>query len=103
MSQENVEVVKAAFEAWNAGDMDALRDLCDPDVIVRPMLSTEDGLQGGAKRGSGVGHARVRANARDLGRPTERNQSPTSSTLATESLRGSSGVAQATDRLLDSK
>ena len=34
-SQENVEVVKAAFEAWNAGDMDALRDLYDPDVIVR--------------------------------------------------------------------
>jgi ketosteroid isomerase-like protein len=35
MSQENVEVVRAAFEAWNAGDMDALRDLYDPDVIVR--------------------------------------------------------------------
>ena len=35
MSQENVEVVKAAFEAWNAGDMDTLRDLCDPNVIVR--------------------------------------------------------------------
>ena len=35
MSQENVEIVKAAFEAWNAGDMDALRDLCDPHVIVR--------------------------------------------------------------------
>ena len=43
MSQENVEVVKAAFEAWNVGDMDALRDLCDPDVIVRPF---EDSLQG---------------------------------------------------------
>ena len=35
MSQENVEVVRAAFEAWNAGDMDALRELYDPDVIVR--------------------------------------------------------------------
>jgi ketosteroid isomerase-like protein len=36
MSQENVEVVRrAAFEAWNAGDMDALRELLDPDVIVR--------------------------------------------------------------------
>ena len=41
MSQENVEIVKAAFEAWNTGDMDALRDLCDPDVIVR----LEDSLQ----------------------------------------------------------
>ena len=35
MSQENVEVVRAGFEAWNTGDMDALRDLYDPDVIVR--------------------------------------------------------------------
>ena len=35
MSQENVEVVKAAFEAWNTGDMDAHRDLHDPGVIVR--------------------------------------------------------------------
>jgi len=35
MSQENVEVVRAAFEAWNAGDMDALRELYDPDVITR--------------------------------------------------------------------
>jgi ketosteroid isomerase-like protein len=36
MSQENVEVVRrAAFDAWNAGDMDALRELFDPDVIVR--------------------------------------------------------------------
>ena len=37
MSQENVEVVKAALEEWNAGDMDAYRDLFDPDVIWRPM------------------------------------------------------------------
>jgi len=35
MSQENVEVVKAAFEAWNAGDMDALGDLYDPNIVVR--------------------------------------------------------------------
>ena len=35
MSQENVEIVKAAFAAWNAGDMDAFRDLYDPDVIWR--------------------------------------------------------------------
>jgi ketosteroid isomerase-like protein len=35
MSQENVEVVDAMGEAWNAGDMDALRELFDPDVIVR--------------------------------------------------------------------
>jgi uncharacterized protein len=32
---ENVGVVRAAFEAWNEGNMDALRELNDPDVIVR--------------------------------------------------------------------
>jgi ketosteroid isomerase-like protein len=36
MSQENVEVVKDAYVAWNAGDMDAYRELCDPEIIVRP-------------------------------------------------------------------
>jgi ketosteroid isomerase-like protein len=36
MSQENVEIAKAFFEAWNAGDMNAVRELYDPDVIMRP-------------------------------------------------------------------
>ena len=36
MSQENVEVVRAVGQAWNAGDMDALRAMHDPDVILRP-------------------------------------------------------------------
>jgi ketosteroid isomerase-like protein len=36
MSLENVKVAKAAFDAWNAGDMDAFRELCDPEIIVRP-------------------------------------------------------------------
>jgi ketosteroid isomerase-like protein len=35
MSQENVEIVKAGFEAWNAGDMNALGELYHPDVIMR--------------------------------------------------------------------
>jgi uncharacterized protein len=35
MSQENIETVRAGFEAWNAGDMDAVRELYDPDVIMR--------------------------------------------------------------------
>ena len=35
MSQENVETVKAAFAAWNAGDMDAFREVYDPDVVLR--------------------------------------------------------------------
>jgi ketosteroid isomerase-like protein len=37
MSQENVELAQAWNEAWNAGDMDAVRELYDPDVVVRPM------------------------------------------------------------------
>ena len=35
MSQENVGVVRVLFEAWNAGDMDAFRELHDPDTILR--------------------------------------------------------------------
>jgi ketosteroid isomerase-like protein len=35
MSRENLEVVEAMGDAWNAGDMDALREVYDPDVIVR--------------------------------------------------------------------
>jgi ketosteroid isomerase-like protein len=35
MSQENVEIMRAYFEAWNAGDMDAVRELYDPDAILR--------------------------------------------------------------------
>jgi ketosteroid isomerase-like protein len=33
MSQENVEIVRASFEAWNAGDMDAWADILASDVI----------------------------------------------------------------------
>ena len=35
MSQENVEIVRAAFEAWNAGDMDGARELFVTDLIMR--------------------------------------------------------------------
>jgi len=35
MSQANVEIVQALIEAWNAGDMDACRELYKPNVIVR--------------------------------------------------------------------
>jgi ketosteroid isomerase-like protein len=38
MSEENVETVRAAFDAWNAGDMDAWEDFLPPDVIWRPPL-----------------------------------------------------------------
>jgi ketosteroid isomerase-like protein len=35
MSQENVEIVRANFEVWNDGDMDAWRELLAPDIIMR--------------------------------------------------------------------
>ena len=35
MSKENLEVIRAAYEAWNAGDIDSVRDLHHPDVIAR--------------------------------------------------------------------
>jgi ketosteroid isomerase-like protein len=35
MSQENVEVVRAVFAAWNTGDIDALGEMLAPDVVVR--------------------------------------------------------------------
>ena len=30
-----MNVVRAVYEAWNTGDMDALREMYDPDVIMR--------------------------------------------------------------------
>ena len=34
MSQENVEIVKRAFEAQNRGDLDGLLDLMTEDVVI---------------------------------------------------------------------
>jgi ketosteroid isomerase-like protein len=34
MSQEDVKVVQASFDAWNAGDTDAYRALLDPEVVA---------------------------------------------------------------------
>ena len=36
MSRDNVEVVKRYVAAWNAGDMNAVHEIQDPDVIVWP-------------------------------------------------------------------
>jgi ketosteroid isomerase-like protein len=35
MSRENVELVRAAFDTWNADDMDAYAAMLHEDVIVR--------------------------------------------------------------------
>ena len=40
MSQESVEIITRMYRAWNSGDMDALADVFDPEVEVRPALST---------------------------------------------------------------
>jgi ketosteroid isomerase-like protein len=40
MSQENVEVIMRMYDAWNSGDVDALVDVFDAEVEVRPALST---------------------------------------------------------------
>ena len=35
MSQENVEVVRRSFDAWNEGDVDAIRRFYAEDVVVQ--------------------------------------------------------------------
>jgi ketosteroid isomerase-like protein len=32
MSQENVEIVQSAFDAWDRGDTDAILAVCDEDI-----------------------------------------------------------------------
>jgi ketosteroid isomerase-like protein len=39
MSEENVELVRRLYGAWNPGDMVALTNVFDPEVEVRPALS----------------------------------------------------------------
>ncbi len=34
MSQENVEIVQSAFDAWDRGDRDAILAVCDEDIVV---------------------------------------------------------------------
>ncbi len=38
MSQENVELVKAGFAAHNRGDLDALVEFYDPEVVFETLL-----------------------------------------------------------------
>lgn len=35
MSEQNLEVTRRSFDLWNAGDVDALRDLYHHDVVMR--------------------------------------------------------------------
>jgi ketosteroid isomerase-like protein len=43
MSQENVEIVRASLEAWKAGDIAALGELCHPGVIAMGPGNWADG------------------------------------------------------------
>ena len=38
MSQENIETIKAGFAAHNRGDLDALMQVYDPDVVFETLL-----------------------------------------------------------------
>ena len=42
MSQENVEIMRAAFEAWNAGDMEALFAHFHPELVYHPRADEPD-------------------------------------------------------------
>jgi ketosteroid isomerase-like protein len=34
MSEQNVEIVRKAYAAWERGDIQAIVDLCDPEVVI---------------------------------------------------------------------
>jgi ketosteroid isomerase-like protein len=59
MSEENVEIVRRAFEVWNTGDMDALRELYDPGIIWR-------GPEGWPEPGPYAGREAVKAQVEQM-------------------------------------
>ena len=50
MSQQNLEIVRRAFEAFNRGDLDAAIEIADPDIVLRPP-QTWGTVEGGAAHG----------------------------------------------------
>jgi ketosteroid isomerase-like protein len=52
VSQENVRVVRRAFEAWNAGDLEGVGELLTADTEFIPLRSQLEGAayQGPARR-----------------------------------------------------
>jgi ketosteroid isomerase-like protein len=55
MAEENVQFVQRSFDAIGRGDVEALLELYDPDVIFLPLTGTQ--VESGGYRG----HAGVRA------------------------------------------
>jgi ketosteroid isomerase-like protein len=50
MSQENVETIRHAFEAYNGGDPSVFLDLYDPDIVLRVATGfVESGTYHGAE------------------------------------------------------
>ena len=57
MSQENVEMVRAAYEAMSRGDWDAAFEEAEPDVeLVPPDRSPSQRAREGHGGGQGLGH-----------------------------------------------
>ena len=52
MSQENVETVRRAYEAWNADDLDAFLAELDPEVEWHPSIEPALGGRGNHLSGS---------------------------------------------------
>jgi uncharacterized protein len=42
MSEENVEIVRRGFEAWDAGDLDGMLALMDDDLVMRRLAPMAD-------------------------------------------------------------
>jgi ketosteroid isomerase-like protein len=95
MSQENVEVLRRSFEAWNRNDSSTLMACHDPDVVVvapaewpeAEMAAASDALrqqweQAKASLGGGAGRGR-----RDLGVELGGLEPPTSWVRSTNSSR----------------
>jgi ketosteroid isomerase-like protein len=42
VSRENVEIVRAGFEAWSAGDFERMMELVDPEIVTRRVQPMPD-------------------------------------------------------------
>jgi ketosteroid isomerase-like protein len=51
MSQENVEIVKAGFDAWSRRDIASMLDLIDPEVVVEQPPNMPDATTGHGRAG----------------------------------------------------
>jgi ketosteroid isomerase-like protein len=83
MSEENVEVIRRLFAAFNAGDMEAVREMLDPDVAIGREL------EGWPETGPFVGREAVM-------RQWERNREPWGDAITLEPI----SIIDAGDRVV---